>query len=542
LVIGGTGMFGSRLCDLLARDGLDVTVAGRGLNRGGKFCTNHAKVRQNFVQNRQNAPELPYITLDRDGPLDGLAGFDVIVDAAGPFHAYGGDPYRVARGAIAAGAHYFDLCDNADFCQGISVLDGEAKASCVTVASGMSSVPAVSSAAVTALCDGQTPLMIETAILPGNKAECGRSIVESILSQTGKFYVEKQGGRDVDVRSWSAPCSYDLGRYTRQGWRIEVPDQRLFPDHFNCPTVTFRAGLELAMMGYGLGVFSFIRSRLGFRIPHWVVSAVMFGARALAPFGTDRGAMIVQVTLSQGTGFIYKSWIMRAENGDGPYTPAVAIRAACRDFAALDSGAKPALSLIPLDKIEDCFADLDIDTDTSQQEIIPIFRQVLGPDFDHLPDTVKATHDAVAPRVFKGLANVTRGGGLQARIAALILRFPASADDIEVEVTKTPTLQGETWVRRFGTKTFQSHLRATQRGMIERFGPLTFQLDMQIQYGMLHFPVAKGWFWFIPIPRFMLPESIATEADIDGTFHFDVLLKSPTGATLVHYKGWLKRA
>jgi uncharacterized protein YbjT (DUF2867 family) len=70
LVIGGTGMFGSRLCDLLARDGLDVTVAGRGLNRGGKFCTNHAKVRQNFVQNRQNAPELPYITLDRDGPLD----------------------------------------------------------------------------------------------------------------------------------------------------------------------------------------------------------------------------------------------------------------------------------------------------------------------------------------------------------------------------------------------------------------------------------------------------------------------------------------
>ena len=499
-MIGGTGMFGSRLCDLLARDGLDVTVAGRGLNRGGKFCTNHAKVRQNFVQNRQNAPELPYITLDRDGPLDGLAGFDVIVDAAGPFHAYGGDPYRVARGAIAAGAHYFDLCDNADFCQGISVLDGEAKASCVTVASGMSSVPAVSSAAVTALCDGQTPLMIETAILPGNKAECGRSIVESILSQTGKFYVEKQGGRDVDVRSWSAPCSYDLGRYTRQGWRIEVPDQRLFPDHFNCPTVTFRAGLELAMMGYGLGVFSFTRSRLGFRIPHWVVSAVMFGARALAPFGTDRGAMIVRVTLSQGTGFIYKSWIMRAENGDSPYTPAVAIRAACRDFAALDSGAKPALSLIPLDKIEDCFADLDTDTDTSQQEIIPIFRQVLGPDIDRLPDTVKATHDAVAPRVFKGLANVTRGGGLQARIAALILRFPASADDIEVEVTKTPTLQGETWVRRFGTKTFQPHLWATQRGMIERFGPLTFQLDIQIQYGMLRLSSRQGLVLVHPDP------------------------------------------
>jgi hypothetical protein len=78
--------------------------------------------------------------------------------------------------------------------------------------------------------------------------------------------------------------------------------------------------------------------------------------------------------------------------------------------------------------------------------------------------------------------------------------------------------------------------------MTERFGPLTFQIDMQIRNGMLHFPVAKGRFWFIPIPRFMLPESIATEADIDGTIQFDVLLKSPTGATLVHYKGWLKQA
>ena len=535
-------MFGSRLCDLLVRDGLDVTVAGRGLNRGGKFCTNHAKVRQNFVQNRQNTPKLPYITLDGDGPLAGLAGFDIIVDAAGPFHAYGGDPYRIARGAIAAGAHYFDLCDNADFCQGISVLDGEGKAACVTVASGMSSVPAVSSAAVTALCDGQTPLMIETAILPGNKAERGRSVVESIISQTGKLYVEKQRGRGVNVRSWSAPRSYDLGRYTRQGWRIEVPDQRLFPDHFNCPTVSFRAGLELALMRYGLGILSFIRSKLDFEIPHWFVSAVMFGARALAPFGSDRGAMIVQVTLPQGTGFICKSWIMRAKNGDGPYTPAAAIRAACRDLAAQDPGAKPALSLIPLEKIEDCFADLDIEADTTQHEIIPIFRQVLGPDFDHLPDAVKTTHDAVTPRIFNGLASVTRGGGLQARIAALLFRFPQSADDVEVEVTKIPTQQGETWVRRFGANTFQSYLRATPRGMTERFGPLTFQLDVQIQHGMLHFPVAKGRFWFIPIPRFMLPESIATEADIDGTFQFDVLLKSPTGATLVHYKGWLKQA
>lgn len=540
LVIGGTGAFGARLCDLLARDGVDVTVGGR----QEKFCTNRAIGGVSFVQNRQNAThpvEFPYLTLDRDGPLDGLLGFDVVVDAAGPFHAYGGDPYRIARAAIAVGAHYFDLCDNAEFCQGINVLDAEAKAARLCVASGMSSVPAISSAAVTALSDGVTPLMIETAILPGNKAPRGRAVVESILDQCGKYYVEKQSSRDVLVRSWSGPKTYNLGAFRRQAWHIEVPDQRLFPDHFNCPTVTFRASLELGIMRYGLGVLSFIRSKLGFGMPDWFVTCMMRGAGALAPFGTDVGGMIVQTTLPQGSDFIRKIWIMRAKDGDGPNTPAIAVRAACRDLAALPVGAFPSLSLIPLDKIELCFDDLGIATERETETLTPIFKQVLGSQFTTLPAAVTDTHDAVTPRVFKGLSSVTRGTCLQARIAAALFGFPPTTPQVEVEVTKIPDATGELWIRRFGDRVFRSYLRPKQGRMTERFGPFTFELDLHIQEDKLHFPVKSGRFLGVPIPRFLLPHSIASEAEIDGKFHFNVHLKAPTGATLVHYKGWLKR-
>lgn len=538
LVIGGTGAFGARLCDLLARDGMDVTVAGRGKQKR----TNRAIGGLSFVQNRQNAiapADFPYITLDRNGPLDGLVGYDVIVDAAGPFHAYGGDPYRIPKAAIAAGSHYFDLCDNAEFCQGISVLDDDAKAAGVAVYSGMSSVPAISSAAVEALRDGVTPLMIETAILPGNKAPRGRAVVESILDQTGQFYIEKQGGTDVQVRSWSEPRSFDLGGYTRQGWRIEVPDQRLFPDHFNCPTVTFRAGLELGVMRYSLGVLSLIRSRLGFKIPNWFVSGMMLGAKALVPFGTDRGGMSVAVTLPQGTEFIRKTWIMDAKDGDGPNTPAIAVRAACRDLKTIPIGAGPALSLISLDKIESCFADLNIKTHITSTPVVPTFRQALGAEFDKLPETVTATHDDVTPRVFKGLASVSRGNGLQARVAALLFGFPPSSSEIEVEVRKMPKENGEVWVRRFGNKTFRSELQPKSDGMTEQFGALTFKLDLKVQGDKLHFSVKSGRISFLPIPKFLLPQSIATESERDGVFHFDVLLQAPTGATLVHYKGEL---
>ncbi|MDA9207317.1 DUF4166 domain-containing protein [Octadecabacter sp.] len=518
VVIGGTGAFGSRLCDVLSRDGDEVTVASRNAPQDTRF---------------------PHLRFDRNGPLDRLTGFDVVVDAAGPFHGYGDDPYRIAMAAIGAGAHYFDLSDNADFCAGITTLDTQAQVAGVSVVSGMSSVPAVSSAAVTALCNGMAPLMIDAAILPGNKAPRGRSVVDSILNQTGQDYEVTQGGQPVTVRSWSDPRIYDLAGEARQAWRIEVPDQRLFPQHFDCPTVSFRAGLELGIMRYGLAVLSWLRANLRFGMPRWLVTFVMWLARLLGPFGTDTGGMVVDVTLPERNEFVRRTWTMTARNGDGPFTPAIAVRAACRNLQALPSGAYPALGIVTLDQIETCFSDLDITTETSEQPIVPPFKTVLGKRFMDLDVAVRTTHDAVTPRYYEGRATVTRGKGLQARIAATLFGFPPTGDDVLVSVSKTPSATGETWVRRFGTSVFRSYLSPTNRGMSERFGLFSFDLDLTVQDGKLNFPVKSGRCMGIPIPRALLPGSEATEYAKDGKFHFDVHLKAPTGATLVHYRGWL---
>lgn len=113
LVLGGYGVFGERLARLLVRDGHTVTVAGRD---GGKA--------------RALAERLgcAWVTMDRRRDLHLLAGQDVVVDAAGPFHAYGDDPYQLPRAAISEGVHYLDLADNAVFCTGIASLDAAAKA------------------------------------------------------------------------------------------------------------------------------------------------------------------------------------------------------------------------------------------------------------------------------------------------------------------------------------------------------------------------------------------------------------------------------
>ncbi len=117
------------------------------------------------------------LALDRDGDLtETLADHEMVVDAAGPFQDYGAVPYRLAEAAIAQGIPYLDLSDDADFTKGgISSLDAKAKArGGVAVLSGVSSVPALSSAVVTALV-AELPTLdhIEAAILPGNRAPRG---------------------------------------------------------------------------------------------------------------------------------------------------------------------------------------------------------------------------------------------------------------------------------------------------------------------------------------------------------------------------------
>lgn len=524
LILGGTGVFGARLARLLARDGHQITIAVRTLSTA-----------QTLAQ-ELNATALQ---LDRSGDLAPLCGHEVIIDAAGPFHAYGADPYRLAKAALAAGAHYLDLADNAAFCAGITALDAEARAANRAAISGLSSVPAVSSAAVRALVGPDRPLMIDSAILPGNRSPRGLSVMASILSQAGRPHAVYQGGCWTEVTGWSDPRTYALpGGLIRQGWRIEVPDTRLFPAHFGAKTVIFRAGLELGLMRYGLAAFAVLRRLIPFPVTAPLVRAFRLVADLLGPFGTGTGGMSVTVM----TATHRHTWTLLAEGGDGPFVPAIAARALLRR-KTLPTGATPALEILTLDELEAAMSDLAIRFERQSAPLDPIFPRILGPAFATLPEAVRATHLAAGTARWQGRASVTRGSGLWSNLLAALFRFPPAAGDIEVEVLKTATGNGETWIRRFGTRRFRSHLAATPQGMTERFGPFTFRLGLAVRDSALHYPVAGGRLGPVPLPRWMLPRSESREYAENGRFHFDVRLFAPvTGSLMVHYRGQLEPA
>ncbi len=525
VIIGGAGVFGARLAEMLLRDGHDVWVAGRRLAPLAALCT------------RLKATAL---VVDRAGDLTPLWSVkpDVIIDAAGPFHAYGRDPYALPRACIAQGVNYLDLADDAHFCAGITALDEDAKAAGVFALSGVSSVPALSSAVVASLAQGGKIDAIHCAILPGNRAPRGRAVVESILHQAGRPMTQSIDGAAAPFRSWSDPQRFDLGGgVTRLGYVIGVPDQALFPAFFKARTVTFHAGLELGLMNRGLAVLSWMRHNLTFPMP---VALTYHAAKLLAPFGTDVGGMAVGVIMDDGT---HHDWRLLVTRGEGPFVPGIAARALLRAPLGIAPGARPALAEVSLDAITTALDDLAATTtvETSRKETL--FASALGSDFDRLPPAVKVSHQTVAPRRWQGRARVDRGTGLWPRLIAAVVQFPPAALDVPLTVTKTPVDGAEVWQRDFGGQIFRSTLRHGPRGMTETFGPMTFDLDLRVDAGALHFPVSGGRILGIPLPKWCLPRSVAQETDQDGQFHFDVALHAPlTGQLIVRYRGSLVRA
>ena len=528
LLVGGYGVFGSRLARLLVRDGHDLCIAGR--DRGA------AEALAREIGARASA-------FDRGAAMttlmETLPGHDVVIDAAGPFHVQGAEPYRLARAAIAAGVHYLDLSENAAFCQGIAGLDGQAKAAGICVLSGLSSVPALSSAVVRALAGEDAIHVIETAILPGNRSPRGLSVMHAILAQAGQEVPLWRAGRREYVTGWSAPAAYMLpGGLRRQGWLIEVPDNRLFPAFFGARTVIFRAGLELWIMRYGLAAFAQLRRRVPFAVTRPLVKLFKLAADALAPFGSGRGGMVVSVVTDRER----RVWRLLAEDGDGPFIPAIAARALLRR-TGLPAGAGPALAMLSLTEIETAMSDLRVVTARETSQDTALFERVLATAFGTLPPALQDMHRSADRKLWEGRAQVTRGTGLWPRLIARLFGFPEAGEDVPVRVQKLRSRdgEGEVWLRRFGARSFRSSFTAMPNGISERFGPFTFTINLRLRDHGLDYPVTAARLGPLRLPAVLLPAGEARETADGRRCHFDVSIRAPlTHALIVRYRGWLE--
>ncbi|MEH6635169.1 MAG: DUF4166 domain-containing protein [Halioglobus sp.] len=532
VIVGGYGVFGSRLAELLLRDGHTVWLAGRDLEKA-RECTKVIGGHPMAFDVRATPEKL----FEPDP--------DIVIDATGPFQANEKYSYRIPRLCLDGGVDYLDLSDDAGFTAGISTLDDDARKQGRRLLSGASSVPGLSSIVAAGLCrDFDEILLIDTVILPGNRAPRGAAVIASIVGQLGKSSPVWRGGVWRQQRCWSERKRVSLAPdLIRTGYFIEVPDIRLFPDFFGARSVVFRAGMELGLLNMALRGLGVLRRIWPFKVSPGRVRFMQWCANGLLRFGTDRGGMSVTVVGRKDTGFRQREWRMIAAAGDGPYIPCITARALLRCLERVPPGARPCLAELTLVEIEEAMSDLCVTTAVDETARATLFQDSLGDQWSKLPPEVQDLHSVQDIESFSGTAEVLSGKSLFARFLARIFRFPAAGDDVPVTVTMTRTEYGEIWERSFDGRILRSHCtpaKAPHRYR-ERFWLFNCELDLLVEDGCMRLPVRRGWFAGLPLPRFLLPRSDSREYAQNGSFRFDVALSAPFGGgLLVRYRGYLR--
>jgi NAD(P)-dependent dehydrogenase (short-subunit alcohol dehydrogenase family) len=547
LILGGYGTFGGRLVRLLADEpGLTIMIAGRSLERA-----------QEFRAALEPKARLVLERFDRDGDVEAQLRAlmpTLVVDASGPFQAYGDDPYCVVKACIALGIHYLDLADGSDFVAGIEQFDEEAHRQRVFVLSGASSFPLLTAAAVRHLAVGMHRMeAVAAGIAPSPFADIGPNVVRAIASYAGKPVRGADGTRIGYglIQSYpfviAPPGRMPLAR--RRFSLIDAPDIRLLP--LLWPTlrsVWTGAGTVPVWRHRLLNLFAWL-VRLRLFPPLTLFAPVMSGILNRLRFGERRGGMFVVVSGPAVDGSIVKrSWHMIAEGDDGPFVPAMAadlIIRRCLAGIAPQAGARPATGDVDLSEYEASFAKRAIYSGTrhSLPGESPLYRRLLGEAWETLPPEIRAMHSVEGTLRADGTANVSRGRGPLALLACALFRFPRSGENIPVTVTFRARKGAEIWRRRFANRAFSSR-QSEGRGryerlLVERFGPFSFGLALVREVGQLRL-IVRGWsFLGIPLPRVLAPRSDSRESVEDGRFNFHVELSHPFTGPIVRYSGSL---
>ncbi len=551
LIVGGYGVFGGRIVALLKdTPQLTLIVAGRSLDKARAFCAADA-----------GAAGLESARFDRDGDIAAqIAALSpgILVDASGPFQAYGADRYRLVDACIAQHVNYLDLADGSDFVAGVSAFDAAARAAGVYVLSGVSSFPVLTAAVVRRLTHDMARVeSITGAIAPSPFAGVGENVIRAIASYAGQKVAVRAGG----VNTHGCPFTQQrritiappgcLPLKSTLFSLVDVPDLRALPALWPetnsvwmgagpVPEVLHRALVALAWL-VRLGLVSSLSPLAP--LMHWCMNRLRWGEH--------RGGMFVDVRGQSGDGApIRRSWHLIAEGDDGPYIPSMAVEAIVRrslQGKPPAPGARAATRELELEDYERLFTGRTIRAGVREgaPHGASLYQRILGDAFAALPEPLRVMHDGANGASAEGRASVERGRNPLARLVALVLGFPKPGDEVPVRVSFAVRDGRETWTRTFAGKSFSSAQFAGEGRsdalLCERFGPLTFAMALVLSEGRLDL-VLRRWSAFgVPLPLWLAPRSHSFESAEGGAFRFHVEISHPWIGLIVRYRGTLER-
>jgi hypothetical protein len=357
LVLGGYGFFGARICAALARNPrIQLLIAGRNAEKATALA-------YQLGLRAENARALDANSTQFSQALRKL-GVNTIIHTAGPFQEQN---YGVAHAAIQAGCSYLDLADGREFVGGIGKLDVAAKSANIAVVSGVSSLPAMTTAVIDRYLGEFSRLDTVRSGITSGAVVPGMATIHAVLGYCGQsFRVLENGQWNVEY-GWLDRVEHEFPKVvgTRPLGRCDVPDLDLLPKRYpTLKTASFHAGYA---------------SRTAHTVVEWIAKRVRDGkmksavplagamyriARWLQPIASDRGAMFVTMEGVDPDGdALSLTWNLVARDNDGPNIPCAAAIALANKLAAgeaLTSGAYPCMGLLTVEELLEPLKGLSI--------------------------------------------------------------------------------------------------------------------------------------------------------------------------------------
>jgi hypothetical protein len=357
LVLGGYGFFGARICAALSRNPrIQLLIAGRDADKATALA-------YQLGLRAENARGLDATHAQFSQTLRKL-GVTTLIHTAGPFQD---QSYAVAHAAIQAGTNYLDLADGRAFVGGIGKLDAAAKQASVAVISGVSSLPALTTAVIDRYLPEFSRLDAVRSGITSGALVPGIATLRAVLGYCGQpFRVLENGQWEVGY-GWLDTVEHEFPKpvETRLLGRCDVPDLDLLPKRYpTLKTASFHAGYA---------------SRTAHRVTEWIARRVRDGrlesalpfagtmyriARWLQPIASDRGAMFVTMEgLDPDGDALSLTWNLVARENDGPNIPCAPAIALANKLAAgqrLPAGAYPCMGLLSVEQVLEPLKGLSI--------------------------------------------------------------------------------------------------------------------------------------------------------------------------------------
>jgi hypothetical protein len=167
----------------------------------------------------------------------------------------------------------------------------------------------------------------------------------------------------------------------------------------------------------------------------------------------------------------------------------------------------------------------------------PLYRRVIGPEFERLTPRIREFHNATSPVEVRGVFQVTRGKSAFGNWLTDVARFPRAHDALDVSLWVEPTANGELWRRRFADAEVESWQFESRGLLAERFGPLVLYLRARVVEGALEVNDLHSTFWGVPLPAFFAPNVRARGIDNGEGIDVSVRITCAPLGLLVEYKG-----